>query len=137
MSGFDREEQAEASIRDDMRRGVPAPDAGAFWSEVSRREHVLLTVPCGPDTDSCDFDYFCKAHRIALDGPDEAPRNNACVECGRPADEQCDTCDLPVCDWSVRACIQGPAESCGQQHIAGHVAEENEAYVAEMEGGTL
>ena len=52
--------------------------------------------------------------------PDEAPRNNACVECGRPSVEQCDDCGLPVCNWSVGASIQGPEESCWQQHLAGH-----------------
>ena len=62
---------------------------------------------------------------------------NACIECGCLASEECVECGLPVCNWSVGASIQGPEESCWQQHIAGHVAEEHEAYVAEMEGGTL
>ena len=42
----------------------------------------------------------------------------ACIECGRPSIEQCDDCGLPVCDWSVPASIEGPAESCWQQHLA-------------------
>ena len=138
MSRFDREEQAAAAERDD-RRGpsMPGPDPAKFWSEVSRREAVMATVLCTEGAE-CDLDFICKAHQLALDGPDEPEeKRSGCIECGRPSIEQCDDCGLPVCNWSVSASIQGPEESCWQQHIAGHVAEENEAYVAEMEGGTL
>ena len=92
---------------------------------------------CGQQAPIADIQRFPGCKRPVFDCLLCPACLSACIECCRPSIEQCDDCGLPVCNWSVSASIQGPAESCWQQHIAGHVAEENEAYVAEMEGGTL
>ena len=63
----------EPTRRDDDERVGPrpvGPDPAKFWSEVNRRETVMATVLCTEGAE-CDLDFICKAHQLALDGPDE------------------------------------------------------------------